>query len=433
MSVIIVEVLIIFFLTICNGMFAMSEIAVVSARKARLQQWAEAGNRRARTALDLANTPDEFLSTVQVGITLVGISAGAFGGATIAEHLEAYLAGYPALAGSAETLSVVTVVLAITYLSLIVGELVPKRIALNNAERIATLVAGPMKLLSKITSPVVQILGVSTRAILATFRIRSSSEPPVTEEEIKILLRQGAEAGIFERAEQDLVERVFRLGVRRVSTIMTTRKDLDLLFVSDTRDHTLNLIRSTGHSMFPLCEESADHVIGIVHARDVLLHVLSGDTFNLRSIVKEPLFLPESVPSLTLLQEFRKTGKETALLLDEYGGLQGLITPTDILQLLLGDIPTLMAPKAERQRDGSWLVDGMLPLVEFKEVLGIREVPGEEGHSFETVGGFIMAFLGRIPREGDVVTLKEHRFEVIDMDGLRVDKVRAVRGQKGGA
>ncbi|MEX2116471.1 MAG: hemolysin family protein [Bacteroidota bacterium] len=424
MSIITIEILIIFFLTILNGVFAMSEIAVVSARKSRLQQWAESGNKRARLALELSNSPEEFLSTVQVGITLVGISAGAFGGATIAEHLADHFSAFPLLVPYAETLSVVIVVLSITYLSLILGELVPKRIALNNPERIATLVAGPMRFLSRIASPVVKLLGLSTNAILAVLRIRRSPDPAVTEEEIRILVRQSADAGVIEKGERDIVERVFRLGAKRVSTLMTPRKDLDVLFLSDKPDQVLNKILESGHALFPLCDQTLDNVLGVIHTREILTQHLSGKPLNLRSIVREPLFLPESIASLKLLEEFRKTGKETALLLDEYGGLQGLITPSDILRALLGDVATFSTPHALRRPDGSWLVDGMLPLDEFKEIVKLKRLPLEETRSFETVGGFVMALLGRIPVEGDTVSLEHHSLEVVDMDGLRVDKIR---------
>lgn len=426
MSIIAIEIIIIFFLTICNGIFAMSEIALVSSRKARLQQWAETGNKRARLALDLANSPEEFLSTVQVGITLVGISAGAFGGATIAQHLSAYIAVFPLLSPYAETLGVVLVVLAITYLSLILGELVPKRLALNNPERIAVFIAGPMRFLARIASPAVHLLGASTNVILALFRMRRSTDPPVTEEEIRILVRQGAEAGVIEKDEGAIVERVFRLGARRVSTLMTPRKDLVVLLLADSPEQVMQKVLNSGHALFPLCDQTLDNVLGVVHTREILTQTLSGKSLNLKALVRDPLFLPESIASLKLLEEFRKSGKETALLLDEYGGLQGLITPSDILKALLGDVSRISRPRALKRPDGSWLVDGMLPLDEFKEALQTGTLPQEGSHSFETVGGFVMTLLGRVPTETDTVTWGRFVFEIVDMDGLRVDKIRVV-------
>ncbi|MBM4170198.1 MAG: HlyC/CorC family transporter [Ignavibacteria bacterium] len=423
MSIITIEILFIFLLTILNGVLAMSEIAVVSARKARLQQWAETGNRKAQLALDVSNSPGDFLSTVQVGITLVGVLAGAFGGATIAQHLAAVIARNPVFAAYAETIAVGLVVIAITYLSLILGELVPKRIALNYPERIATFVARPMRFLSRITSPVVWLLSISTNTLLWLFRVRRTTEPPITEEEIRILIRQGTDAGVIERGEQDIIDRVFRLGARRVSTIMTSRKDLVVLYTTDLPHQVQQKIVGSGHALFPLCEETLDNVLGVIRTQELAAQSFAGKAVDLKAIVRQPLFLPESVQSFKLLEEFKRTGKDTALVLDEHGGLQGLITATDILKALLGEVSYLGTPKAVRQSDGTWLVDGMLPLDEFKDSLKLGHLPEEETRSFETVGGFMMALLGRIPSEGDTINWGRYRFKIIDMDGLRVDKI----------
>jgi putative hemolysin len=430
MSFITFEIAFIILLTILNGIFAMTEIAVVSARKARLQQWAESGNKNARLALEVSNAPEEFLSTVQIGITLVGVLAGAFGGATIAQNLATTFATYPILAPYAETIAIGLVVISITYLSLILGELVPKRIALNNPERIAAFMARPMRLLSRATAPVVWLLSASTSTLLWLFRLRQTSEPPITEEEIKILLRQGAEVGAIERDERDIIERVFRLGARRASTLMTPRKELVVLYVSDSLDQVRQKIVQSGHSVFPLCEQTLDNVLGVVRIQEIFGQIVEGKPINLKAIVREALFLPESVQSLKLLKEFKKTGKDIALLLDEYGGLQGLITATDILKAVVGEVSYLALPKAVRRPDGSWLVDGMLPLDEFKEVLKLSQLP-EESHSYETAGGFVMALLGRIPSEGDSIQWGRYRFEIVDMDGLRVDKILVTALAKG--
>jgi len=425
MSIIAFEIVFIFFLATVNGVFAMSEIALVSARKARLQQWAESGNRNAELALETSNSPEDFLSTVQVGITLVGVLAGAFGGATIAQHLASAISVTPWLTSYAETIAVGIVVLAITYLSLIVGELVPKRLALSHPERIATFIVRPMRILSRIASPAVWLLSASTNAILWLFRVRPKSELPVTEDEIRILLRQGTQAGVIERDEQEIVDRVFRLGARRSSTIMTPRKELVVLYTSDSAEQMRQKIADTGHAVFPLCEETLDNVLGIVRTQDIVTQVLRGKSIDLRAIIREPLFLPESVLSLRLLEDFKKTGKDTALLLDEYGGLQGLITATDVLKALLGEVSYLGTPKAALQSDGSWLIDGMLPLDELKEALNIRQLPNEESLSIETAGGLMMVLFGRIPSEGEVVTWHRFTFKVIDMDGKRIDKILA--------
>lgn len=425
MSIITIEILFIFFLTTVNGIFAMSEIAVISARKARLQQWAEGGNRNARLALGISNSPEDFLSTVQVGITLVGVLAGAFGGATIAQHLAAVIAINPLLSTSAETIAVGIVVIAITYLSLIVGELVPKRLALSNPERIATLIAGPMILLSRLATPAVWLLSASTNAILWLFRIQKTTEPPITEDEIRILVRQGTQAGVIERGEQDILDRVFRLGARRSSTLMTPRKELVVLYANDSEEQIHQKIADTGHALFPLCDESLDNVLGIVRTQDLLRQSLQGNALDLKAAVRQPLFLPESLLSLRLLEEFKRTGKDTALLLDEFGSLQGLITATDVLKALLGEVSYVSTPKAVRQSDGSWLIDGMLPLDELKEALKLRHLPNEEQLSVETVGGLMMTLIGHIPREGDTVHLDRYTLRILDMDGHRVDKIEA--------
>lgn len=423
MSILAIEILFIFLLTVCNGVLAMSEIAVVSARKTRLQQWAEGGNRNARLALDVSNSPEEFLSTVQVGITLIGVLAGALGGATIAQHLAVSIATTPLLTPYAETLAVGLVVIAITYLSLILGELVPKRIGLNNPERIATFIARPMRFLSRVASPVVWLLSASTRGLLWFLHQRETPESPITEEEIRILLRQGADVGTIRKDEREIIERVFLLGARRASTIMTTRKDLVVLYTSDSLQELQQKVAQTGHSLFPLCEDSLDNVLGVVRIQDILGQSIAGNAFDLKAVARQPLFLPESVQSMKLMDEFKKTGNDTALLLDEYGGLQGLITSTDILKAVVGEVSYLSVPKAVRRPDGSWLVDGMLPLDELKNVMKLSQLPNEESRSFETAGGFLMALLARIPSEGDHIKWGHYRFEVLDMDGLRVDKI----------
>ncbi|MCU0452810.1 MAG: hemolysin family protein [Bacteroidetes bacterium] len=426
MSIITYEILIIVLLTVFNGVFAMSEIAIVSARKARLQQWAEAGDRRARAALDLARSPERFLSTVQIGITLVGVLAGAFGGATVAQHLTAVIDDIPPLALYTESIAVGIVVIAITYLSLIVGELVPKRIALGHPERIASAVARPMRLLSRLASPVVTILSASSNVLLWLFRIRPAVETPVSEEEIRILIRQGTEAGVFHEDEQEMVDRVFRLSARRGSSLMTPRRDLVVFLTTDTPEDLRRKVSASGHAAYPLCEGSLDNVLGVVHTHELLAHLLAGQTADLRTLSRQPLFLPETVTSRKLFAEFRRTEKDTALLLDEFGGLQGLVTATDVLRALLGDVSYIDTPRAVRQSDGSWFVDGMLDIDEFRGALSLTQWPDEGPRDYETVGGLVMAVFGRIPAEGDNVIWDRYQFEVIDMDGLRIDKVRIV-------
>lgn len=429
------QALIILGLILVNGLLAMAEIAVVSARKARLQQRAEAGDERARLALELANDPGDFLSTVQIGITLVGVLAGAFGGATIAGQIAAWLEGFPALARYAEAIAVTTVVLAITYFSLVLGELAPKRLALNNAEGVAAIVAGPMRLLSRVTMPLVRLLSASTHLVLRLAGVRPSDEPPVTEEEIRVLIDQGTQAGVFEEAEQDMVEAVFRLGDRRVDTLMTPRTEIYWLDLEDTAEENRRKLIEAPHGRLPVAWGNLDEVAGIVQSRDLLAQALSGEALNIEAAMIAPLFLPESMQTLKVLDLFRDTRQHIAIVIDEFGGVQGLVTAFDILESIVGDIPSLDRgdePGITARDDGSWLVDGRLQVDEFKEVLGIASLPGDDQGYFQTMGGFMMTTLGRVPEPADRVEWGGYRFEVVDMDGMRVDKLLISRlGEEG--
>jgi putative hemolysin len=419
-----IEILIILLLILFNGLFAMAEIAVVSGRKARLQQMADEGDASAQAALDLANSPGDFLSTIQVGITLVGILAGAFGGATIAKELAPYIAGIPALAPYSDIVSIVIVVIPITYLTIVIGELVPKRIALNKAESIAKAIASPMRMLSLLAMPIVILLSLSTELILWVLHVKPSTEPPVTEEEIKVLIDQGAKAGVFEEAESDMVESIFRLSDRRVSAMMVPRTDLTVLYLDDTVNDIVSKIAESGHSSYPVCDNGdLDNVIGIVYVKDLLARHLVNGSLDLKATMKEPLFMPESMPALKALELFKKSGKHMAVVIDEYGGLQGLVTIHDIMEAVVGDVPTITSPKAVERDDGSWLVDGMMSIDEFKNMLDIKSLPDEETGTFQTLGGFMMAHLHRIPTAGNRFTMEGYTYEVLDMDGMRVDKV----------
>ncbi|BAI61392.1 conserved hypothetical protein [Methanocella paludicola SANAE] len=423
MSNIWIEILIILLLILFNGLFAMAEIAIISGRKARLQQYAEEGDASAKSALELANSPGDFLSTIQVGITLVGILAGAFGGATIAKEITPYIASYPALAPYSDVISILIVVLPITYLTIVIGELVPKRIGLNYAERIARLIASPMRLLSKLAMPVVRLLSLSTDLILWALSVKPSTEPPVTEEEIKVLIDQGAKAGVFEEAESDMVDSIFRLSDRRVSSMMVPRTDLTVLYLDDTVNDIVKKIAESGHSSYPVCDSELDNVLGIVYVKDLLARYLEQNKLDLKATMKEPLFMPESMPALKALELFKKSGKHMAVIIDEYGGLQGLVTIHDIMESVVGDVPTIDSPRATQRDDGSWLVDGMMPVDEFKNILDIKSLPDEDTGTFQTLGGFVMAHLHRIPAAGNKFTMEGYTYEVVDMDGMRVDKV----------
>lgn len=426
MSIILFESLLIILLVVANGVFAMSEMAVVSSRKARLRQLANAGDVRARAALELTNNPDRFLSTVQIGITLVGVLAGAFGGATIAEQIGFRLSDVPALAPYGEAIGVGIVVLAITYLSLIFGELVPKRLALNNPERIASFVARPMNVLSMLASPFVGLLSFSTGAVFKLLRVRPSTEQPVTEEEIRFLLEQGTQAGVFEETEQDMVESVFRLGDRRVSALMTPRLDIVWLDVDAPDEVIRRKITESHFSRFPVCRGSIDNVIGIIKAKEYLAGKLLNPAAPLKDFVKQPLFVPDTSPALKVLELFKRSNVHMALIIDEYGSLEGLITTNDILEAIVGDV--LLAskqsePYAVQREDGSWLLDGALPIDEFKEMFSIGKLAGEERGIFQTLAGFVFMHLGRVPSAAESFEWHGLRFEIVDMDGKRIDKV----------
>ncbi len=423
------EFLIIILLIVGNGIFSLSEIAVVSSRKSRLQQLAEEGSSGATAALDLLNVPNRLFSTIQIGITLVGTLAGAFGGATIAESLAVRLEEIPLLAPNSELISIGAVVLLITYLTLILGELVPKRLALTSPEKIASKVSPYLSTLSAIASPIVSILSFSTDLVMKVLRVKPSPEPSVTEEEIRVLIDQGTSAGVIEEVEQDIVERVFRLGDRRVEALMTPRSEVVWLDVDDTPEAIREKISIHPYSLFPVCRGSLDEVLGVVQAKDLLSCTMKEGHIDLKDSLLPPLLVPASTKAFKVLERFKETGIHLALILDEYGAVQGVVTLTDLLEALVGDIPhidELSEPQVIRRDDGSYLIDGMLPVDELKELLEIERLPEEESGLYQTVGGFVMMHLEKVPLSGDNFVWQGLRFEVVDMDDNRVDKLLVV-------
>jgi putative hemolysin len=420
------EVALLLILFIANGALAMAEMAVVSARKIRLQQKAEAGDENARTALELARQPADFLSTVQIGITLVGVLAGAFGGATLAARIAPWFERLPWLAPYSQAVSLVLVVLVITYLSLILGELAPKRLALADPDRVATAVARPMQALSRLALPVVRFLSASSDVVLHLVGARHSDEPPVTEEEVKILIEMGTQAGIFEQAEQEMVSAVFRLADRRVDSIMTPRTEITWLDLEDPEEKIRRTIIDSIYTILPVAEGDLDHILGLVQAKDLLARCLQEEALDLRAALVPPQFVPESKPALKVLDLFRRTHMNVALVIDEFGGLQGMVTLIDILEAIVGDLSGLgeeAEPEARQREDGSWLLDGLLPVDELMDLLKMTSLPVESRNQFQTLGGLMMASLGRIPQSGDHFEWQGLKFEVLDMDGFRVDKV----------
>lgn len=416
------EILIILLLMIINGVFAMSELAVASARKTRLEQMSEEGNPRARTALELAKNPNRFLSTVQIGITLIGILAGAFGGATVAGNLEEPLRQIEPLADYSQPLAFGLVVLFTTYLSLVVGELVPKRLALLNPERVAVLVAQPMRWLSIIASPLVSLLSFSTESLLRIMGIRVLAGPDVTEDDIRALMRQGAREGVFAEEEEDMVVNVFRLDDVRVDAIMTPRTEIVWLDLEDPVEDNIRKITTTEHSYFPVCREDLDRVVGVLKAKALLGQQTSGAAIDLESLLFTPLFLPEVLSLSSVLKAFKRSGKHMALVISEHGGIEGMVTINDIMEEIVGDVDQ-EDPQVITREDGSLLVDGMLSVHRLRDVLQVESLPGDEEVDYQTLGGFVMDYLGKVPHAADFFEWAGLRFEVMDMDGNRVDKV----------
>jgi putative hemolysin len=427
MPALLTEILIILLLLVTNGVFAMSEMALVAARKSRLEQLANEGDAKARAALQLANAPSDFLSTVQVGITLIGILAGAFGGATLAETLALWLAPLPIIGPYSEAIGIGVVVLCLTYLSLIVGELVPKRLALSQPERIAAAMAGPLSWLSRLASPVVRLLSASTEAVTRLMGLRAAAEAPVTEEEIKVLLEQGTAAGVFVEAEQDLVERVLTLADQRVGAVMTPRMDIVWLDIDDPPDVLQRKIADSAHSRFPVARGNLENVVGVVHAKDLLAQSLSGTPLNVSVAMDSPVFVLNTTSTLKLLERLKQARTHLAFVVNEYGGIQGMVTLSDVAEAVIGvsSLEGIADPPAVQRADGSWLLDGRLSIEDFKIVLDLADLPGEESGYYQTLGGFVMTHLSHVPAAGDQFEWGGWRFEVMDMDALRVDKVLA--------
>jgi putative hemolysin len=424
-----VEIAIILLLVLANGIFAMSEIAVVAARKIRLQQRAEEGDSRAKAALELANAPAQFLSTVQFGITLVGVLAGAYGGARLSVPLADAIRQVPELTRYADPIALALVVAAITVLSLIFGELVPKNVGLQYPETIASWVARPMMVLSKIGGPIVKALTGATTLVMRLFGVKGNAEGGLTEDEIRAVISEGAETGVLEPAEESIVQRVFQLGDQRVAAIMTPRVDIEWVDVGITPEELREFLASHAHTQFVVCQDDLDNVLGTVRSADLLPAVLRGGAINLRALIREALFVPDSMRAFQLLESFRSSHNHVAIVMDEFGAVEGLVTVTDLLEGLVGALPA-DATEARgafiSRGDGSWLVDGSAPMEEVMTKFDL-EVPEEESGAYHTLAGFVMARLGHIPRCADRFDWDALRFEVVDMDGRRVDKVLVSR------
>ena len=423
------DILIVLLLILANGIFSMAEFALVSARRALLRRRAEEGDKGAGAALELAEDPNRFLSTVQIGITLIGILAGAFGGIRIAAYIAPFFLTIPALAPWAGGLSIAVVVLAITFFTMVLGELVPKRIGLHRPVEISSFLARPMRVLALVASPVVWLVSGTTDLILRLLGIPHAERPAVTEEEIRSMLEEGRRAGILEAAEQDMMEAVFRFGDRRVEALMTPRPEIVALDLDAPQEENWKEISSGGHTWYPVYRGSLDTLAGVITVRDLLSQVLAGKKPDLASILREPLYVPEGRPSLTVLESLRSSRSHIALVTDEYGTITGLLTFHDIVEAILGTIPVPgqgSEPDIVKRDDGSFLIEGILPLEDLKERFGLGPFPEEGEGYYRTTAGFLVYSLGHIPEPGEHVTWNGYRFEVVDMDGKRVDKVLLV-------
>ena len=421
------DIALLLFLILLNGVFAMSEIAVVSSRKARLQRLADDGSPGAHSALSLHVEPSNFLSTIQVGITTIGILSGAIGESALADPLAAWLAGFSLIAPYAKGIALTIVVVGLTYFAVVVGELVPKRLALMAPEGIASLISRPMIWLARAARPLVWLLSSSSSLLLRLTGARHKEEPPVTDEEIRVLMGQGAEAGVFHESEQAFVSNVLRLDEQRIEAIMTPRKDIYLLDLNESDAEIRRSIAESPYTRIVVCRDGLEHIVGMLRTSDLLKAALATEPLDVEHSLRPPLYVPAGVSTTQLLENFRKAQLQCALIVDEYGELQGLVTLTDVLTSIVGDLPSDDSNEEQDvvvREDGSWLMDGGVAVERLKSVLEIDEdLPGEEENAFNTLGGFVMHMLGRIPAVTDHFDWGGCRFEVMDMDKNRVDKV----------
>jgi len=424
------DLLLVFVLILLNGLFAMSEIAIVSSRRVRLVQMAEGGNVGAQRALQLSSEPTRFLSSVQVGITSIGILNGAIGEAAVVTRLNGWFEQVPTLAPYAHPLAMSTMVVVLTYVSLIVGELVPKRLALTHPELIASIVARPMQILATAGRPLVLLLSVSTEAILRLLRVRQVKQPAVTVEEIKVLVEQGAEEGVFEPTEQELVTNVLNLDQRHVGSVLTPRSDVVYLDVRDSLETNREKLRGAQLNVLPLCDGGLDRVRGFVRATKVLGQVLGTNVMDLPSLAEPALYVPETMTLMKLLEQFKRMHLPLALVVDEFGDVEGLVTLTDVIAAIVGDLPSEPGeePTIVKREDGSWLMDGSLDIDTVLRTLDDDSwLTDEDRQHYHTLGGLAMLALGRVPRTGDLFERGSYRFEIVDMDGNRVDRLLVSR------
>jgi putative hemolysin len=432
-SSLLLEIGIVLGLVLLNAFFAMSELAIVSSRRARLKLLADRGHRGARRALHLAEHPTQFLATVQFGITLVGIVAGAYSGATLSEPVAVMIRDWPLIGDNAYSVAVTLVVAAITYLSLVIGELVPKRVAMSHAEAIAVRVSLPMAILAKVGTPIVATLRVSTETILRLLRVRPAAPNRITEEEIKVMIAEGTETGIFAQQERHMIEGVLHLADHTIRTIMTPRLDIEWLDVNESAAALIPEIMAAEHSRLLLCDGAVDEVLGFVHAKDLLAQVATGTPLTPRDCLKAPLTVHENTTVLRLLDLFRQEASNLAIVLDEYGAIMGIVTPRDIFAAIAGEFAEDASDEqgVVPRQDGTWLVEGRLRVTDLERAIHARYLADPE-EEYATVAGLVLHHMGRLPHSGEAIDHGGYRFEVVDLDGRRIDKVLVAALPTGG-
>jgi len=416
------EILILLGLIILNGLFVMSEIALVSARKARLETMAEKGDKKAEAALNLSNTPETFLSAAQIGITLIAILTGVYSGEKFADRLVPTIAQIKALAPYAHTIATTIVVIIVTFLSIVFGELIPKRIGLLNAERIAKIVAGPMRGFATFTHPIVWLLNKTSNLFFKIFNISKTKDETVTEDEIKAIINEGTEAGSIEEEEKELIERIFHLGDRNITSLMTHRSDIIWFDINDNEEIVRDKIVKEPHSVYPICDGNIDNIKGMVSIKD--LYIID-DFTKFKDVVQQAMFVPENNTAYQVMEKFKETKQHSCFIVDEYGSLQGMITLNDILEAIVGNIPQAAMEDYEitEREDGTFLVDAQIPFYDFLSRFDKADWASEEEYTFDTLAGCILQVLERIPQTGDKLKWRGFDIEVMDMDGHRIDKV----------
>jgi putative hemolysin len=416
------EIIILLALIFVNALFALSEIALVSVRKSRLEHKAEKGDKKARIALELSNNPEKFLSAVQIGITLIAILTGVYSGERFSRYLQPSIEKIDLLADYADTIATTIIVVIVTFLSIIFGELIPKRIGLLRAERIAKFVAGPMNAFARFTHPFVWLLNKTSNLFFQIFNIKKSSDDAVTEEEIKTLIGEGTEAGTIDAAEQEIIERVFHLGDRNITSMMTHRSDIIWFNLDDNEEKIKEKIFQEPHSVYPICDQEIDNIKGVISIKDLYI---SPDNVLFKELMQPALFVPENNTAYQVMEKFKQSKIHSCFIVDEYGSILGMITLTDIMEAIIGDMPQPDVPDYEirKRDDGSFLIDGQIPFYDFLSYFEKADWMNEGEHDFDTLAGFILHELERIPKSGDKMEWKGFKIEIMDMDAHRIDKV----------